>query len=919
MKSDLTCPVEITGVEIRRENEQDAENGQIVCLIDFLNLAAREVSSIQMNIICYDQDDRRLGGRLVRASVFGEPKGAFTGSFMPEHVDGTARVESSVEKVWYSDGVMWRRDERNVREYDANLLPEGRELDRLRAVAGPDARGYARQDDTVWMCVCGRANRTSEDVCMRCGRERAYVMEMYSFDAVDETQGRKERIREQKTREAVQRSSAQSAWQADQQRKKRRKKRRRVTAVIALLAIAAAGLAGWRWGAPAALCMLADRKMAEGKAADAKALYDEVSARWPDMADAAEKSAAAETVIIDRLISEGTKETLTQAAERAEAAGDTTRQREARLALARVLDEAGDRASAEALLRKMAGDREAETMLCDLVYRIAAGAKEKLDYETAIERFASLGAYTDAEAQRKECVYLYGRQLMREGKFEEACEKFETVTDYEDTVSLLRSTRYALAAKLHTRGEKIRAAQLYESLGMYEDAAERAKACRYEAGCEAVADGNTELAAEQLALAEDYEDAQQLFRENVRSLADAALEAEDWQTAIGWLAQLPREAAVLADLNRAVYAWAEQLEREGQREEAAVEFASLGDYGDARARANALEYTLATEEMEVSPEDALARFEGLGSYEDAPKKAQACRIAWAQRLQAEGEYERALAVWEQLGGAEDAEEQIRRCRYALAQERFDEGDFAGAAQLYEACGAYLDAEEGVMRARYAAAAALEEAGSFREAAAAFAALGSYSDARQAQSRCEDEWLRGPWTEAQLDTDLGNYNGVILALEDLWQEKLPSRYADIPKLYEEACLGLAQELIGLDRPLEALPILERIPDNKTAKKRLNDYVFRIIGRWKETRGTEFVFRRDGTCRIAGTERYFGGKGYEIDVGDEPYPTTAAYSVVSLRGSTLTIKDRASGKTLRLTYLGLPDAKESAGEKPAEEET
>ena len=49
MKSDLTCPVEITGVEIRRENEQDAENGQIVCLIDFLNLAAREVSSIQMN------------------------------------------------------------------------------------------------------------------------------------------------------------------------------------------------------------------------------------------------------------------------------------------------------------------------------------------------------------------------------------------------------------------------------------------------------------------------------------------------------------------------------------------------------------------------------------------------------------------------------------------------------------------------------------------------------------------------------------------------------------------------------------------------------------------------------------------------------------------------------------------------------
>ena len=68
-----------------------------------------------------------------------------------------------MEKVWYQDGVIWRREERNVREYSPNALPPGRELDRLRSVAGPDAVGYAREDDTVWLCVCGRANRTSDD------------------------------------------------------------------------------------------------------------------------------------------------------------------------------------------------------------------------------------------------------------------------------------------------------------------------------------------------------------------------------------------------------------------------------------------------------------------------------------------------------------------------------------------------------------------------------------------------------------------------------------------------------------------------------------------------------------------------------------------------------------------------------------
>ena len=88
----------------------------------------------------------------------------------------------------------------------------------------------------------------------------------------------------------------------------------------------------------------------------------------------------------------------------------------------------------------------------------------------------------------------------------------------------------------------------------------------------------------------------------------------------------------------------------------------------------------------------------------------------------------------------------------------------------------------------------------------------------------------------------------------------------------------------------------------AAKLLNAYVYQIIGRWKDTRGTEYIFRRDGTCRIAGEERYFGGSNYDISLGDSPYPTSAGYGVVSLRNQTLTLKDRAAGTTLRLTYLG-----------------
>ena len=109
MKSDLTCPVEITKVTVKREMRDTKESEQIVCLIEFFNLSEKVIDSLQMNIICFDAQGERLGGRLVRSAVMAEGRTHFSGSFAPEHVDGAVRVNASVEKVWYKDGMLWRR------------------------------------------------------------------------------------------------------------------------------------------------------------------------------------------------------------------------------------------------------------------------------------------------------------------------------------------------------------------------------------------------------------------------------------------------------------------------------------------------------------------------------------------------------------------------------------------------------------------------------------------------------------------------------------------------------------------------------------------------------------------------------------------------------------------------------------------
>ncbi len=912
MKSDLTCPVEVVSIEIQRENGDTNENGLIVCLIDFYNLSEKAVDSIQMNLICYNAENVRLGGRLVRASARGEGRTRFSGAFMPEHVDDTVRVEASVEKVWFQDGVIWRREEENVREYMPNQLPEGRELDRLRSVAGPDAAGYAREEDALWLCVCGRANSPEDENCRRCHRERAYVLKNYSFAAIDATLGRKERMLEEKTRDTLIRSSEQTVEEMKTEQKRQNKRKRRVKRVILILVLAAGALAALRWGVPYAASQYAEKRLNEGLSADAKKIYAFVDTYWPGEFGSREGMEEAERRIIDGLISVNTENALFQAAQRAEALGDAQRMSQAVIARAQLCLQAEQPEDAEKLLAELPEDEEAQKLRKSIIYDMAEAARTQLDFETAIARFDELGDYEDAPEQKDETIYLYGRHLMRAGEYEKACSQFMQVTGEPDAISHIRQCRYAMAQQYQKAGNYLEAAPLYESLGVYEEAETRGRFCRYTAGSAALQAGNLEEAAEQFKMAEDYEDAAERFADIALTLGSAALEAGRNQEAIGWLEQLPYTEDIAEMLNRAIYAYASDLEKEGQKELAVTEFSSLGGYSDARTRANRIEYDLALSYMDSNPEEALVRFEALGDYEDAHEQAISCRFLMAQNAMEAGEYQQALERFEALGDARDAREQAVRCRYALAEQAMKDADYEKAAGLFEKCGTYRDSEDSVFKARYAQAQALYDTEKYQEAAKVFESLGSYEDAKQRVTESEDAWLNAAYVAAQMDMELGDYQSVIDGLEAYADEDLPERYDDIPGMYVKACLNRAQELTGTNRPLDALPILQRIPNNKTAQKRLEAYVYQIIGRWKDKRGVEYIFRPDGSCTIAGKDGYFGGSGYEIRVGDEPYPTQGAYTVVSLRNKSLTLRSIETEKAIHLTYLGEPEQEEKGEE-------
>ncbi|MBE5800164.1 MAG: hypothetical protein E7321_09500, partial [Clostridiales bacterium] len=524
MKSDLTCPVEITKVSVSREKEDTKGREQIVCHIEFFNLSEKVIDSLQMNIICFDAEGTRLGGRLVRAAAEGEGRAHFSGTFMPDRVDGAVRVNAAVEKVWFKDGMLWRREERNVREYTPNNLPEGRELDRLRAVAGPDAAGYAREDDIVWMCVCGRANRTSDDVCLRCERKREDVLKQYSFAAIDSTVGQKERDRQKKTEDTLRRSSEATVKEQTAILKKSKKKRRVMRTIITLLVLLAALLAAARWGAPYGASLYAEKLMEQGELMEAKEIFSFVAKVWPDEYDAAGRADECEDRMIERFIKANTGVALDEAMARAKAhTGSNAPALYERSVLARAqlaIDEK-DTDLAEELLGGMPESAAAEEMLSALIYDIAAAARDRVDYPAAIARFESLGDYSDAAQQVNECIYDYGRQLMREGKYQQAHEQLLLVADRGDAITLIRQCRYAIALDAQENGDYFAAADLYESLGVYEEAETRAKQCRYTAGMNALGVGELALAAQQLRQAGDYEDAYARFTDAAMTLGSA--------------------------------------------------------------------------------------------------------------------------------------------------------------------------------------------------------------------------------------------------------------------------------------------------------------------------------------------------------------------------------------------------------------
>ena len=155
MYIDLTCPAEVFRTVLPTEEIPAAA-------LTLFNLSDRVITSAEVMLRLLDKRGMETEKLSYRGRALnGRPHSTFMMT-VPCAAAGVCAAEVSIEKVWFQDKDVWRRNPANAIEYTPNALPVSRALTNLQYVAGDTAVGFPAIQDGVWICVCGRPNPEEE-------------------------------------------------------------------------------------------------------------------------------------------------------------------------------------------------------------------------------------------------------------------------------------------------------------------------------------------------------------------------------------------------------------------------------------------------------------------------------------------------------------------------------------------------------------------------------------------------------------------------------------------------------------------------------------------------------------------------------------------------------------------------------------
>ena len=572
---DLTCPAEIFRTVLPTEETPAA-------VLTLFNLSDRVIASAEVMLRLIDRNGTETEKVSYRGRALnGRPHSTFMMT-VPCAAAGVCAAEVSIEKVWFQDKDVWRRNPANVTEYTPNALPVSRALTNLQYVAGETAVGFPVMEDNLWICVCGRPNPVEETVCVRCGRQQDYMFANFSPAAVEAQVSMREKqldLNSRSMREDTIR--LQRIREEEYQAKQVQRKRRILIVVCLLLAIALyagiqfAGLPGLQLlaghralengdpeGAKKVFESLntfggADRMIAEcdwviartkadesctpGEMAEASALLRVLSDNPEALQKANETDLARARLLLARGNRKGAEEVLTLVPE---GTGDRDALlRDCRMAEAKELLEASEYDTARAIFLELKDLPGTSDLASECLYRPAKACMEAEDWDGAIELLSRIQDYLDSRSLTLQCHYRKGALLEDAGNLEGAAAEYLMAGNWGDAAERTAAITLKQADALFEQGDLRGAHALYASLPDNTECLEKDQVCRVSLAQDAVNSMEYTLALELLdGVPDDYENTGDLRTEASYRKAKAAVKQEDWETAVALLSPLDRQA-----------------------------------------------------------------------------------------------------------------------------------------------------------------------------------------------------------------------------------------------------------------------------------------------------------------------------------------------------------------------------------------
>ena len=142
MLIDLTCPAEIFGTKMPTEDIP-------AVTLTLYNLSDRVIASVEVTVRMLsaagaEKERMTFRGRALN----GRPHSTFAMNVPMSVFPGVSSAEVMIEKVWFADNDVWRRNESEETEYEPNALPSSPHLTNLKYVAGEAAVGENRPAQT---------------------------------------------------------------------------------------------------------------------------------------------------------------------------------------------------------------------------------------------------------------------------------------------------------------------------------------------------------------------------------------------------------------------------------------------------------------------------------------------------------------------------------------------------------------------------------------------------------------------------------------------------------------------------------------------------------------------------------------------------------------------------------------------------